>query len=198
MISMILCFFGYKNKWHRNLPYCGSRIKISDPLPPPTSAMPHHPLYRASLGSANHKSPGSHDTTNTSYYSYHPHVPSPVTSYFQPVEVYRTLMVPDGVVQGATPTSNSGSPGSSLPPRNPLRMHTNGTTPSNLQPHRSPNPEANSQSQSPITRYTRLSIHSPQPRRVGLPISPRYGLESGLGVACPPPARVRPHQLSAE
>ena len=159
--------------------------------------LPHHPLYQEGLLSptphTSFDSPQTSRMIENSPFLYTPYIPSllpsPTTSYFQPVEVYRTLMK-------ETEANEKREEGPiSPPPRNRLRR--NSTRYKTSRPFSEPtSPRAVTKPSGdaicPVVCSTTVPVHSPQPRRVtGLPLNQRRTFETGLGVTCPPPAVLR-------
>ncbi|EFR05400.1 hypothetical protein MGYG_08412 [Nannizzia gypsea CBS 118893] len=130
---------------------------------------PCHPLYREGIRAASTqtspKLPEAQSPATSSPFRYHPYNPQPPNSYFQPVEVYQTLMLPGEILE----TRASQTPGSG----------TNLPTSRSSQDELSTTPQGRTHAVDaaahpvPITHLSQLPIHSPQPRRIGLPVSPK-------------------------
>ncbi|KAI2022823.1 hypothetical protein LOZ48_006164, partial [Ophidiomyces ophidiicola] len=186
----ILIIIGYQQQWHRSI---AAIITGKDHRQTPRRTVPEDTFQR------HHESMFSVGTPRVSYNSeaalYHtgphqPGLPSPATSYYQPIEVYRSLMQNKETLQPPMPLT----PAILAPVRHPAHQH------SSPQAHRCESyPPALSDCEiSPrtIPAPTRRVIHAPQPRRIGLPRNPRHVL--GLGIAIPPPpplVKLRPLPL---
>ncbi|EEP77922.1 predicted protein [Uncinocarpus reesii 1704] len=194
-VLIIVC---YLKSWHRTLPSKFTRSDQRRDAPRsmiPQDTFQHHHRSMFSIGTPKMDSTPSYDPENALQQTcpYHPGLPSPMTSYYQPVEVYRTLIQPNKHPRRpVTPISEaSQSPTSPVPAMHPAHYRY---IPQN--PQNTPEPPTPADSQISPKTIPRHMLYAPQPRRVGLPSSVRQSAGLGIAVLPPPPAvKVRPLPL---
>ncbi|KAM5468323.1 hypothetical protein MauCBS54593_005064 [Microsporum audouinii] len=162
LLSAALYLIMHKKMWYRKLlsrEKACRKAEDNGTLPSTHHNLPCHPLYREGIRAASTqmKLTDPQTPTRSSPFTYHPYQAQQPNSYYQPVEVYRALMVPDELLE--------------TPIRPPRCSEPNLASSVSSQGRR--NAVDITAHPVPITHPAQLPIYSPQPRRVGLPVSPK-------------------------
>ncbi|KAK2738454.1 hypothetical protein FQN57_007045 [Myotisia sp. PD_48] len=169
----IMALIGYKRRWLQKLL---PRRKIdhnasedNHPNSISTQALPRHPLYRDSIRPSSTAVPGSVENTprNQRYHfegspaSHQTNSPSPITSFFQPVEIYRKATA-SKEIQASPKPSLASSPSPQF--INPLRCHS--STSMNQPPlGLAMNIPIPTDQEAPLALTSPLPIYCPRPQR---------------------------------
>nr|KMM68508.1 hypothetical protein CPAG_04835 [Coccidioides posadasii RMSCC 3488] len=192
VLLSILVIARYQKSWYRAIPLRftrkGTRRNLRSP-PPENTFRRHHESMR-SIGTPKTNLQVFYGPEGTLYQTcpYHPGLPSLLTSYYQPVEVYRTLM--RSTKQPRHPPSPVSQP--ALSPATQAAQHD--SSPQHVQYlSEPPSPSDSAISPRTIPPRPRRAIYAPQPQCAGLSNNMRQSV--GMGVCHPPPAKLRPLPL---
>ncbi|WEW59232.1 hypothetical protein PRK78_004701 [Emydomyces testavorans] len=204
LLSVLLAVVGYRKGWHRRR---SSKRTSNDQRRTTQRSVPEDTFQRhhesmLSIGTPRPDLRVSYDSETTLCQTcpYHPGLPSPMTSYYQPVEVYRTLMQANKQThQPIAPIAPAALSPAIHPAHYSYRPSYN---PQHFQCDvHPPTPSDSEISPRTVPPQSRYVLHAPQPRRVGLPPSVRSGVGMGLALPPPPPlpspaaAKLRPLPL---
>ncbi|EZF31031.1 hypothetical protein TMEN_9662 [Trichophyton mentagrophytes] len=172
VISLILYLIIHKRMWYRKLLWCEKASRRGEDNGASSSTHPDfpcHPLYREGIRAASTqtspKLPEAQTPAPPTPFRYHPYHPQPPSAYYQPVEVYRTLMLPDEMVETQTGQAHGS--------RADLSAAKDSQDELSATPQSRPDAAEVAPHPVSITHPAQLPIHSPQPRRMGLPVSPK-------------------------